>query len=394
MADNNNHSSDDYTIHLPKAGDRAYNYYNVFGESEGSATVKHDATTASKLWSTQYWTDADKALVLNYTNDSKANGDGIFLVANPTMSHLNIAKFLENEENKKVISGIKLYNQDGAFSIINVDGDLISSTTLTDADKFVAPSAAFFVEASGKTVNQLQVNYDNTLFGDQPGVTATTASQAKRAMTDAASERGMLRVTASDGSHASGAVLLNGSKAKAATLMDEDYKPALAVFTIDGGRGYDIRPLDSDVVELGVCVAKADSVRLSFHAEGNADAADWMLYDRLTGMKYMAGEEPIVYLEGSCVGRFYLSRVGETTGVKNVSDKEGIYVTTAKDKATVTSSRKDITGVEAYAENGMLLDKVSVNGADNVTVSVHPGVILIRVTREGNKTSLFKYMVQ
>ena len=394
MADNNNHSSDDYTIHLPKAGDRAYNYYNVFGESEGSATVKHDATTASKLWSTQYWRDADNALVLNYTNDSKANGDGIFLVANPTMSHLNIANFLENEENKKVISGIKLYNQDGAFSIINVDGDLISSTTLTDADKFVAPSAAFFVEASEKTVNQLQVNYDNTLFGDQPGVTATTASQAKRAMTDAASERGMLRVTASDGSHASGAVLLNGSKAKAATLMDEDYKPALAVFTIDGGRGYDIRPLDSDVVELGVCVAKADSVRLSFHAEGNADAADWMLYDRLTGMKYMAGEEPIVYLEGSCVGRFYLSRVGETTGVKNVSDKEGIYVTTAKDKATVTSSRKDITGVEAYAENGMLLDKVSVNGADNVTVSVHPGVILIRVTREGNKTSLFKYMVQ
>ena len=394
MADNNNHSNDDYTIHLPKAGDRTYNYYNAFGESEGSATVKHDATTASKLWSTQYWADADNALVLNYTNDSKANGDGIFLVANPTMSHLNIAKFLENDENKNVISGIKLYNQDGAFSIINVDGDLVSSTTLTDADKFVAPSAAFFVEATDKTSTKLQVSYDNTMFGDQPGVTSTAAAKAKRAMTDAASERGMLRVTASDGNHVSGAVLLNGNKAKAATLMDEDYKPALAVFTIDDGRGYDIRPLDSDVVELGVCVAKADSVRLSFHAGGNADATDWMLYDRLTGMKYVAGEEPIVYLEGSNVGRFYLSRVGETTGVKNVSDKDGVYVTTAKDKATVKSSRKDITGVEAYAEDGMLLDKVNVNGSDRVTVNVRPGVILIRVTREGNKTSLFKYMVQ
>ena len=58
------------------------------------------------------------------------------------------------------------------------------------------------------------------------------------------------------------------------------------------------------------------------------------------------------------------------------------------------SSRKDITGVEAYAEDGMLLDKVNVNGSDRVTVNVRPGVILIRVTREGNKTSLFKYMVQ
>lgn len=397
MADNNSYSTENYIIHLPKAGDRTYNYYNMFGDSEGTVEVKHDANTAGKLWSTEYWQDADNALTLNYTNDTQASSDGIFLVANPTMSHLNIAKFLDNEDNKKVMSGVKLYSQGGAFSVINVDGDLVSSSTLTDADKFVAPSAAFFVEAATDNAdasNTLQVEYDNTMFGDQPGVTSTAAAKAKSSINGGASEKGIIRITASDGSHASGAVLLMGSKAKAATLMDEDYKPALAVFTIDDGRGYDIRPLDSDVVELGLCVDKADSVRLSFHAEGNADATDWMLYDRLTGMKYVEGEEPIVYLEGSTVGRFYLSRVGQTTGVKNASGKDGIYVTTAKGKATVTSSQKDITGVEAYAENGMLLDKVSMDGSDRATVNVSPGVILIKVTRAGNKTTLFKYMVQ
>lgn len=399
MADNNSYSTEYYIIHLPKAGDRTYNYYNMFGDSEGTVEVKHDANTTGKLWSTEYWKDADNALVLNYTNDMQASSDGIFLVANPTMSHLNIAKFLDNEDNKKVMSGVKLYSQDGAFSVINVDGDLVSSSsTLTDADKFVAPSAAFFVEAAAtdnaNASNTLQVEYDNTMFGDQPGVTSTATAKAKSSINGGASEKGMIRITASDGSHASGAVLLMGSKAKAATLMDEDYKPALAVFTIDDGRGYDIRPLDSDVVELGLCVDKADSVRLSFHAEGNADATDWMLYDRLTGMKYVEGEEPIVYLEGSTVGRFYLSRVGQTTGVKNASGKDGIYVTTAKGKATVTSSQKDITGVEAYAENGMLLDKVSMDASDRATVNVSPGVILIKVTRVGNKTTLFKYMVQ
>lgn len=395
MADNNSYSTENYIIHLPKAGDRTYNYYNMFGDSEGSAEVKHDANTTGKLWSTEYWQDADKALTLNYTNDTKAKSDGIFLVANPTMSHLNIAKFLDNEDNKKVMSGVKLYSQGGAFSVIKVGGDLVSSSTLTDADKFVAPSAAFFVEAAADNAsNTLQVEYDNTMFGDQPGVTSKSAAKAKSSINGGASEKEMIRITASDGSHASGAVLLMGSKAKAATLMDEDYKPALAVFTVDDGRGYDIRPLDSDVVELGLCVDKADSVRLSFHAEGNADATDWMLYDRLTGMKYVEGEEPVVYLEGSTVGRFYLSRVGQTTGVKNASGKDGIYVTTAKGKATVTSSQKDITGVEAYAENGMLLDKVSMDGSDRATVNVSPGVILIRVTRAGNKTTLFKYMVQ
>lgn len=204
----------------------------------------------------------------------------------------------------------------------------------------------------------------------------------------------MIRITASDGSHASGAVLLKGSSAKAATLMDEDYKPALAVFTIDGGRGYDIRPVDSDVVEIGLCVNKADSVRLSFHAEGNADGSQWMLYDRLTGMKYAEGDEPVVYLEGSSVGRFYLSRVGQTTGVRNVSGADGVYVTTAGDKAMVTSPRKDITAVEAYTANGTLLDKVSMDGAERATVNVCPGVIIIKVTREGCKTALFKYIVQ
>lgn len=395
MADNNSYSTENYIIHLPKAGDRTYNYYNMFGDSEGTVEVKHDATKAGKLWSTQYWTDADNTLTLNYTNDTQASSDGIFLVANPTMSHLNIAKFLEKNTG---LSGVKLYNQGAAFSVINVDDELVSSSstsTLTDADKFVAPSAAFFVEAGADNAsNTLQVEYDNTMFGDQPGVTSTATAKAKSSINGGASEKGMIRITASDGSHASGAVLLMGSKAKAATLMDEDYKPALAVFTIDDGRGYDIRPLDSDVVELGLCVDKADSVRLSFHAEGNADATDWMLYDRLTGMKYMEGQEPIVYLEGSTVGRFYLSRVGQTTGVKNASGKDGIYVTTAKGKATVTSSQKDITGVEAYAENGMLLDKVSMDASDRATVNVSPGVILIKVTRAGNKTTLFKYMVQ
>lgn len=158
MADNNSYSTENYIIHLPKAGDRTYNYYNMFGDLEGTVEVKHDAENAGKLWSTQYWTDADNALTLNYTNDTRASNDGIFLVANPTMSHLNIASFLEKNTG---LSGVKLYSQDGAFSVINVDGDLVSSSsTLTEADKFVAPSAAFFVEAATDNANA-----SNTLPG-------------------------------------------------------------------------------------------------------------------------------------------------------------------------------------------------------------------------------------
>ena len=77
-----------------------------------------------------------------------------------------------------------------------------------------------------------------------------------------------------------------------------------------------------------------------------------------------------------------------------MSGADGVYVTTAGDKAMVTSLQNDITAVEAYTANGTLLDKVSMDGAERATVNVCPGVILIKVTRKGSKTALFKYIVQ
>ena len=394
MADDNTLNDKSYTLHLPKAGTRSYHYYSALGDEAGTVDVAHDESTSNKLWSSQYWTNTGEPLVLNYTNDSKSNGDGIFLVANPTMSHLDVAKFLDNEENKKVISGIKLYKQNEAFSVINVDGDLVSSVKLTDADKYVMPTAAFFVETTDKKATQLQVNYDNSMFGNQPGVKTAEPTEAKAAMGTNANALGMLRVTASNDAHTSGTVLLEGSNAKAATLMDEDYKPALAVFSIAEGRAYDIRPIDSDVVELGFSLAHADSVRLSFNAEGAADANGWMLYDRLTGNRYAPGETPTIYMEGSSIGRFYLSRMGETTAVKSISDKPGVFVTTARDKATVVSDHNDITGVEVYGANGLLVNRVNAAGVNRLTVSLQPGVMVLKVMRQGGKTTMLKLMAE
>lgn len=394
MADDNTLNEKSYTLHLPKAGTRSYHYYSALGDEARTVNVAHDESTSNKLWSSQYWTKTDEPLVLNYTNDSKSNGDGIFLVANPTMSHLDVAKFLNNEENKKVISGIKLYKQNEAFSVINVDGDLVSSVKLTDADKYVMPTAAFFVEANNKNATKLQVNYDNGMFGNQPGVKTTEPTKAKAAVGMNVNTLGMLRVTASNDTHTSGAVLLEGSNAKAATLMDEDYKPALAVFSIAEGRAYDIRPLDGDVVELGISLAHADSVRLSFNAEGAADANGWMLYDRLTGNSYAPGDTPTIYMEGSSIGRFYLSRIGETTAVKSISDKPGVFVTTARDEATVVSDRNDITGVEVYGANGLLINRVNAAGVNRLTVSLQPGVMVLKVMRQGGKTTMLKLMAE
>lgn len=393
MADDHRMSVDSYTIHLPKSGDRTYHYYDALHDDQGSETVKHDA--ASKLWSTKNWPKANEALTLNYTNGgtssslTEAEEAGVFLVGNPLMSHLDVKAFLDNEDNAKVISGIKLYKHNTTYSVVEINDQLVSSADLKEDDRYIAPAGAFFAVAKENTQNTLQVTYDSLMFAGKPVSTQSSATKV-----GGNNPLGLLRVTATTDQYASGAVVLEGSDAKAATLMDEEYKPSLALFTIDNGRAYDIRPADGDIIELGLCLAKADSVALDFHAEGNADTDGWRLYDRLTGMSYEAGEAPVIFMDGSSVGRFYLSRVGNADNVRAVSSASDIYVATAQGKATVTCMRHDLCKVEAYNGGGMLLDTAYGNGVGCLSVGIPQGVVIIKATRLDGTTATFKLMAE
>ena len=139
-------------------------------------------------------------------------------------------------------------------------------------------------------------------------------------------------------------------------------------------------------------MAKADSVTMDFRAEGNADANGWKLYDRLTGKSYASGEAPVIYIDASSVGRFYMSRIGSTDGIKAASNPSGIIATIANGRATVTSKRNDISRVEVFTEGGTLVNEASANGADSVSLDAQRGVVIIRVTRSDGKVNTFKLM--
>ena len=392
MADDNTTSDKSYTIHLPKAGDRSYYYYDVLGDVKGSLqTVSHDAT-ATKLWSTQHWPTPTENLTLNYMNNAGTTSDseaGVFLVGNPLMSHLDVKLFLQNEDNAKVISGIKLYKHNTTYSVVEINDKLVSSTNLSDDDRYIVPAGAFFAVAKDNTENTLQVTYESQMFAGK-----SVSAQPSSTKVGGNNPLGMLRITAKTERYVSGAVVLEGSDAKAATLMDEEYKPSLALFTIDNGHAYDIRPADGDIIELGLCLAKADSVALDFHAEGNADTDGWRLYDRLTGLSYEASESPVIFMEGSNVGRFYLSRVGNADNVRDISAASDIYVATAQGKATVTCARHDLSKVEAYNGGGMLLDTAYGNGVGSLSVDIPQGVVIIKATRLDGTTATFKLMAE
>lgn len=400
MADNNDrYSSADFYICLPKAGTRTYHYYGAIpGSSTGSEKVDH-GDNSGRLWSSVNWTKAEnEGLKLVYSGDSKAAGNGIFLVGNPMMSHLDVAAFLKGNT---TIDGIKLYSNNTAMSIINVDGKLLSSgSTLTDAEKYIEPSAAFFVQAKETTSGDgttpttypktLSVLYDNTMYGNQPGVATKSGNSRPRYSTEPA----YLRMTATDGSHTSGALLLQGSEASAATLIDEDYKPALAAFAVKGNKAMDICSADSDVIPLGYILSEGDSVKLSFTANGGFDTTGWRLYDRETGLSYDLDETPTIWMSGSNSGRLYLSRIGETTNIGGVTAREnGLYVTIADDKATVkSSSARNIASAAVYTADGSITAERTGLSAASVTLPVGRGIVIVKVTLTDGISKTFKLM--
>lgn len=402
-------NTDTCFVHLPKSGARTYYYYDNSGNKLSTSVAPSHAS--AKLWSDN-WSNGDE-LNLTYKNTSDGNGsktDGIFLVGNPMMSHLNVKSFLEAtaNANSNNITGVKCYDGNTAYSVILVNGSLVSSSDLASKNLYVGPAQAFFVMQKGTTTTSgsttmttykatQTVTYSKDMYGGQPASSdelyQSTASAAKGYNADE-EVPSFLRVKADAGNYHVGTVLLQDNDTKAPTLIDEDYKPQFAIFSEEGGKAYDIRPVDQDFINLGFFMTKADSVRLSFETSGAFDASDWKLYDRETGDSYALDAAPTVWMNGDNVGRFYLSRIGAATGVNTVSEANGALVLSVSDGvATVKASKADLSSLTAYDEAGQLLTNVTANHAAKLSVAVPSGVVVLRATCADGHQQSWKVIV-
>lgn len=379
-------------IHLPKSGTRTYYYYDDQGNKVGEAqTVEH---SSAKLWSTDNWTDGDE-LSIKYANNSSATADGIFLVGNPMMSHLNVKRFLKTNEANNKIEGVKCYNGNNAYSVILVNGSLVSSDDLTQKNLYVGPANAFFVQevqptdifGKNKSYDKaITVTYSHDMYGDQPA----SADELYKAP---ALEPSFLRINAQAGNYHVGTVVLNGSDAQAPTLVDKDYMPHFSIFTEKDGKAYDIRPADENEINLGFFSDKADSVRLSFQTSGSFDASAWKLCDRVTGAEYSLDEMPTIYISGSSVGRYYLARIA--SGISSSSDNaSGLVLSMASGVATVKSSASDLLQLSVYDEAGSMLGRAQASGAESLSVPVARGVVVLHATCSDGREKTWKVIAE
>lgn len=364
------------------------------GESEANKTFKYErlkpgenaeepaSTTDTRtvyLGSAEYKAKLDLAHAI-----STGESEGYFAAANPFMSRIDVAKFLV--ANEGVISEVKFYDGNTISSATLADGGLVSTQAGAET---VQPMQGFFVKATDTDATELEVTFSGDMMS--PNV-AETAAETEDETAQEAEAADMLRMTVRRGETEASAIVTTSAYAEAKTLIDNEVSPKVAVFTVADGTAYDIHPSDGRAyIPVGILTSAADTLTFSFETAGNADLADYELYDNVTGTAYPLDNELTFSNMGTSVGRFALRDRRASSSLED-GMAASIYVAVQDGRAIIRSSQPDIMKVEVYTAGGVKTGGLTSKGTVEAAVNIDKGVNIVRVTLESGEVKTFKVM--
>ena len=348
------------------------------GENAGEPAATTDTRTVY-LGSAEYKAKLD--LDQNIGTDAD---EGYFAAANPFMSRINVAKFLA--ANSEAISEVKFYDGNTISSATLADGGLVSTQAGAET---VQPMQGFFVKAKEAGATELEVTFSGDMMSpDVP----ETAAEAEDETAQEAEAADMLRMTVRRGETEASAIVTTSAYAEAKTLIDNEVSPKVAVFTVADGTAYDIHPSDGRAyIPVGILTSAADTLTFSFETAGNADLADYELYDNVTGTAYPLDNELTFSNMGTSVGRFALRDRRASSSLED-GMAASIYVAVQDGRAIIRSSQPDIMKVEVYTAGGVKTGGLTSKGTVEATVNIGKGVNIVRVTLESGEVKTFKVM--
>ena len=327
---------------------------------------------------------------------------------NPFMSDVDIKTFLQGNNN---VTSLRRYNGDTYETYALSEGQLVTNVTVSvesedeggnvvtgDEEVTVSrkpvihPLESFFVDAAGAGTN-LNVAGTNLNVVFTRDMMLNTVANETEATRSAGYGLPMMRVMAEAGGLRSGMVLADSTaRVNVETMLDGEVKPTVAVFAAVDGKAHDIVSTRAAEIPLGVVMAKADTLTLSFRGEGDWDMDDWELTDQADGSTYSLDEDVVITNAASSVGRFVLrsrSRMAE----EMAEGGRSVYITCRGDEATATAAAGfHIERMDVYTVDGVLYGSTTA-GADGTscTAKVPQGtVVVIRVTSTDGETETFK----
>lgn len=310
-----------------------------------------------------------------------------FLAGNPFMAHIDVAEFMAVNN----FTSVKVYDGNNANSQILVDGELVSN----GADyTHIAPMQSVFVTVANDA-QTLNVTYTADMLASAPGSLLKSHRMAAENHSD-------LSLSATAGKHvANTLVRLSAAASKAYVpgedaelLVDNEVRPAIALFSVAGGKSLDIQQLDgADRIPLGFYLQTPDTVSLTIRKSGSGEWDGWYLTDIQLQKSYpLEAAETVIPLGllSTNVGRFFLVK-GNPTANESIADgdvrcycyREGT------DRIVVRSTNAPMKRCEIYSASGTLVDRA--NG-ESTEYRLRPtsGVNIIKVYPEGKEPQVFK----
>ena len=289
--------SGSYTFSFPKEH-TTYHYFYSNGASTGqSATINRNGQAG------QFIQKTFGSVKLTIDNSGTR-----FLFGNPFMTHLDIKKFLA--ANQSNVSAVEVYDGTQYVAITCDDqGNLIS--TLEETPTMVAPMEAVFVQA--KTAGtSLSLDLTKEMF-HQKGI----SSRTRASRSGYAHSKGSLRMKATVSGESSSCILLCSSRYADAyrtseditALIDNDAKPAVAIFTVADRKALSIQRMRSATrIPVGFYLKQTGNVSLAFDASDDIWSG-WRLKDKQTGRSYPLKGRITLDNVSTGSGRFFLEKV-------------------------------------------------------------------------------------
>lgn len=335
---------------------------------------------------TEEWWNTD-----NGTVRVIADGDGKhFLLGNPYMYPLDIARFLKGNEtilaqkywtlDTKIGEGLVVGTPDVAWE--NGDADAVSGAV-------IAPMQAFFVELKDAAQTKAEgtatgadlkvVHFDPSMMQGEP-------EKVSSSLRTATAKNPVLRLTAERDAYRSTALLMRQDDAAnsyeadkdAVILLDTELEEIPQVYTIAGTRAVGVNVVRRiDQVPLGVYAGEGKG-EVTLTIEGIGDWAETLyLYDAVTRKSTeLSGDTYTLRLDGSSHGRYFLS-AGSPTGNEGVDNVESISVYSAVSGRVVASASEALKRIQVFTPMGRLV-RTLYPARPTYTFDLPAGIYIIR----------------
>lgn len=381
-------------VRLPKA-DKSYSYEPL---TKTAPPTLANRTNSGKL------ADKERIEVVLADSDEKdswwngetviADGDGThFLLGNPYMYPLDIAKFLEANDTVLAEKYWTLDTKNGEGLVVGTPDVKWEGGNITDAtsEAVIAPMQAFFVELKG-TEDATQTKAEGTTTGADLKIVHFDTSMmqgeetANASLRTATAKNPVLRLTAERGSYRSTALLTQRDGATndydadkdAVILLDTELKEIPQVYTIAGTRAVGVNVARRiDQIPLGVYAGEGKG-EVTLTIEGIGDWAETLyLYDADTRKSVeLTGDSYTLRLDGSSHGRYFLN-AGSPTGNERIDNAESISIYSAVSGRVVASASEALKRIQVFTPMGRLV-RTLYPARPTYTFDLPAGIYIIR----------------